>query len=45
VKRQDAAHRDRVERDPAQATYGWGVVFTDIALAFVRDGRRSCTPP
>ena len=26
-----------VERDLAAATYGWGVVFTDIALAFVRD--------
>ena len=38
MKRHDAAHRIRVvERDPAQATYGWGVVFTDIALAFVRD--------
>ena len=38
MKRQDATHRIRVvERDSAQATYGWGVVFTDIALAFVRD--------
>ena len=38
MKRQDPAHRIRVvERDPAAATYGWGVVFTDIALAFVRD--------
>ena len=38
MKRQDATHRIRVvERDPADATYGWGVVFTDIALAFVRD--------
>jgi 2-polyprenyl-6-methoxyphenol hydroxylase-like FAD-dependent oxidoreductase len=38
MKRQDARHRIRVvERDPADATYGWGVVFTDIALAFVRD--------
>jgi anthraniloyl-CoA monooxygenase len=38
MKRQDARHRVRVvERDPADATYGWGVVFTDIALAFVRD--------
>jgi len=38
MKRQDAAHRIRVvERDPVEATYGWGVVFTDIALAFVRD--------
>lgn len=38
MKRQEPAHRIRVvERDPAEATYGWGVVFTDIALAFVRD--------
>ena len=38
MKRRDATHRIRViERDPADATYGWGVVFTDIALAFVRD--------
>jgi 2-polyprenyl-6-methoxyphenol hydroxylase-like FAD-dependent oxidoreductase len=38
MKRHDPAHRVRVvERDPAEATYGWGVVFTDIALAFVRD--------
>ena len=38
MKRADASHRIRVvERDPADATYGWGVVFTDIALAFVRD--------
>jgi anthraniloyl-CoA monooxygenase len=26
-----------VERDPEHATYGWGVVFSDVALAFVRD--------
>ena len=38
VKRHDPTHRVRVvERDRAEATYGWGVVFTDIALAFVRD--------
>jgi len=38
MKRHDAAHAIRiVERDPADATYGWGVVFTDIALGFVRD--------
>lgn len=38
MKRHDPAHRVRVvERDPEDATYGFGVVFTDIALAFVRD--------
>ena len=38
LKRHDASHRIRVvERDPAEATYGWGVVFSDVALAFVRD--------
>lgn len=42
MKRHDPAHRVRVvERDPAEATYGWGVVFTDIALAFVRDAAPS----
>jgi len=38
MKRDDASHEVRVvERDPADATYGWGVVFSDVALAFVRD--------
>ncbi len=38
LRRHDPAHRIRiVERDPADATYGWGVVFSDSALAFVRD--------
>ena len=38
MKRHDPAHLIRiVERDAETATYGWGVVFSDIALAFVRD--------
>ena len=38
MKRDDPGHDVRVyERDPENATYGWGVVFSDIALAFVRD--------
>jgi 2-polyprenyl-6-methoxyphenol hydroxylase-like FAD-dependent oxidoreductase len=38
MKRADAAHDILVvERDPEGATYGWGVVFSDVALAFVRD--------
>lgn len=38
MKRDDPSHDVRVyERDPEHATYGWGVVFSDVALAFVRD--------
>ena len=38
MKRDDPSHDIVVhERDPEDATYGWGVVFSDIALAFVRD--------
>ena len=38
MKRADPAHDIAVfERDPEGATYGWGVVFSDVALAFVRD--------
>ena len=38
MKRHNPAHLIRiVERDAETATYGWGVVFSDIALAFVRD--------
>jgi len=38
MKRDDPSHDIRVyERDPERATYGWGVVFSDVALAFVRD--------
>ena len=38
MKRGDPAHDIGVyERDPESATYGWGVVFSDVALAFVRE--------
>jgi anthraniloyl-CoA monooxygenase len=38
MRRYDARHDVCVyERDPEHATYGWGVVFSDVALAFVRD--------
>jgi anthraniloyl-CoA monooxygenase len=38
MKREDPSHDVRVfERDPENATYGWGVVFSDVALAFVKD--------
>ncbi|MDM0012803.1 FAD-dependent monooxygenase [Variovorax sp. J22P168] len=38
MKRDDPSHDIRVyERDAEDATYGWGVVFSDVALAFVRD--------
>src|SRR5882762_9053655 len=38
MKRADRSHDIEVfERDPEHATYGWGVVFSDVALAFVRD--------
>ncbi|MDM0027071.1 FAD-dependent monooxygenase [Variovorax saccharolyticus] len=38
MKRDDPSHDIRVvERDAEHATYGWGVVFSDVALAFVRE--------
>ena len=38
MKRDEPSHEIRViERDPKDATYGWGVVFSDVALSFVRD--------
>ncbi|HEX2437137.1 MAG TPA: NAD(P)-binding protein, partial [Methylomirabilota bacterium] len=36
MKRQNAAHEIIVvEQNPAGATYGWGVVFSDRALSFL----------
>jgi 2-polyprenyl-6-methoxyphenol hydroxylase-like FAD-dependent oxidoreductase len=38
MKRHDPSHEVRiVERDPEGATYGWGVVLSDVALNFVKD--------
>ena len=38
LARADAGHDIRVsERNPEGATYGWGLVFSDIALSFVRE--------
>ncbi len=38
MKRHDPSHDVRViERDPEGATYGWGVVLSDVALNFVKD--------
>lgn len=38
MKRDDPSHDIVVyERDPENATYGWGVVFSDVALSFVKD--------
>jgi 2-polyprenyl-6-methoxyphenol hydroxylase-like FAD-dependent oxidoreductase len=39
MKRQDAAHDVWVvEQNPPDATYGWGVVFSDRALSFLEAG-------
>src|SRR3954470_9743075 len=38
MKRLDPRHQVRVvEQNPAGATYGWGVVFSDRALAFLAE--------
>ena len=39
MKRDSPAHEIRVvEQNPAGATYGWGVVFSDRALSYLQDG-------
>ncbi|HVO88414.1 MAG TPA: FAD-dependent monooxygenase [Casimicrobiaceae bacterium] len=38
MKKHDPRHDVRVyEQNSADATYGWGVVFSEVALAFLRD--------
>ncbi|HEX6554954.1 MAG TPA: FAD-dependent monooxygenase [Ktedonobacteraceae bacterium] len=38
MKRADPAHQVTVvEQNPAGATYGWGVVFSDCALSFLKE--------
>lgn len=36
MKKHDPGHRIRIyEQNPVDATYGWGVVFSDVALSFL----------
>src|ERR1700744_5256257 len=38
AKKHDATHDIRVyEQNPASATYGWGVVFSDVGLSFLSE--------
>lgn len=38
MKKHDPSHTVTVfEQNPPDATYGWGVVFSDVALGFIRD--------
>ena len=38
VKKHDPRHEIHVyEQNPVGATYGWGVVFSDIALSFLQE--------
>lgn len=38
AKKHDPSHQIRIyEQNPADATYGWGVVFSDIGLSFLKD--------
>ena len=41
MKKLDPSHRITVvEQNPAGATYGWGVVFSDRALSFLKERER-----
>src|SRR5205814_4360530 len=45
MKKQNPAHQITiVEQNPAGATYGWGVVFSDRALSFHKWGCRGRSP-
>src|SRR5438309_8999978 len=38
MKKHDPRHQIRVyEQNPRDATYGWGVVFSDVGLGFMRE--------
>ncbi|VTU26016.1 putative tryptophan hydroxylase VioD [Variovorax sp. PBS-H4] len=38
AKKRDSSHEIRIyEQNPEGATYGWGVVFSDIGLAFLKE--------
>lgn len=38
AKKHDPSHQIRIyEQNPADATYGWGVVFSDIGLSFLKE--------
>src|SRR5438132_4928223 len=38
MKKHDPRHEIRVyEQNPRDATYGWGVVFSDVGLSFLRE--------
>ena len=46
MKKQNPAHEIRVvEQNPAGATYGWGVVFSDRALSYLAASDPRLVPP